>query len=78
MSLDELSGQSDRSLLLVHGRDFKPAEEAYMDLSMAAMRSGIERDYPECIAGFDAMQKSICWYGDLNAEGPGTGRQVVR
>lgn len=68
MSLDELSGRGDRSLLVVHGRDFKPSEEAYMDLSMAAMRSGIERDYPDCLDGFDAVHKEVAWYGDLNAE----------
>ena len=68
MSLDELSGRGNRSLLVVHGRDFKPSEEAYMDLSMAAMRSGIERDYPDCLDSFDAVHKEIAWYGDLNAE----------
>jgi hypothetical protein len=68
MSLEEISGASERSLLIVHGRDFKPSAEAYMDLSMAALRSGIERDYPGCVAMFDTMQKRIAWYGDLNAE----------
>ena len=68
MSLDEICGASNRSLLIVHGRDFKPSAEAYMDLSMAALRSGIERDYPDCVHGFDDMQKSVAWYGDLIAE----------
>lgn len=68
MSLEELSGKSNRSLLLVHGRDFKPSVEAYTDLSMAALRSGIERDCPNLLESFDAMQKSVAWYGDLNAE----------
>jgi hypothetical protein len=68
MSLEEPRDANDRSLLLVHGRDFKPAEEAFMDLSMAALRSGIERDCPALLDSFDAMQKNIAWYGDLNAE----------
>lgn len=68
MSLDELSGTSNRSVLLVHGRDFKPSEEVYMDLSMAALRSGFERDYPESLDAFDAILKNVAWYGDLNAE----------
>ena len=68
MSLDALSGTSNRSLLLVHGRDFKPSEEAYTDLSMAALRSGFERDCPELLDAFDAIIKNIVWYGDLNAE----------
>jgi len=65
MTLDDTS---NRSLLLVHGRDFKPVEEAYMDLSMAAIRAGIERDFPSQLDSFDNMQKSSAWYGDLNAE----------
>jgi hypothetical protein len=68
MSLEAPGGASDQSLLLVHGRDFKPAEEAFTDLSMAALRSGIERDCPALLDSFDAMQKSTAWYGDLNAE----------
>lgn len=68
MTLDELSGPSNRSLLLVHGRDFKPGREAYMDLSMAALRAGVERDYPTQLDGFDVLQKHIAWYGDLSAE----------
>ncbi len=68
MNLDEICGASNRSLLIVHGRDFKPSAEAYMDLSMAALRSGIERDYPGRVGAFDDMQKRIAWYGDLSAE----------
>lgn len=68
MSLSELSGPSNRSLLLVHGRDFKPGPEAYMDLSMAAMRAGVERDYPGQVESFDLLQKHLAWYGDLSAE----------
>lgn len=68
MSLSDLSGPSNRSLLLVHGRDFKPGVDAYMDLSMAAMRAGIERDYPAQVESFDLLQKHLAWYGDLSAE----------
>ena len=68
LSLSELCGSSDRSLLLIHGRDFKPAEEFYMDLSLAAIRAGIERDYPDSVDAFDVMNKDVAWYGDLNAE----------
>ncbi len=62
-----MSGSGNRSLLLVHGRDFKPAADSYMDLSTAALRSGIERDFPDSLDSFDALNKSIAWYGDLNA-----------
>jgi hypothetical protein len=68
MTLNELSGPSNRSLLLVHGRDFKPGRDNYMDLSMAALRAGFERDYPEQLDGFDAIRKHMAWYGDLSEE----------
>lgn len=68
MTLDELSGPSHRSLMLVHGRDFKPARDAYMDVSLAALRAGLERDYPDQVGAFDHVRKEIAWYGDLNAE----------
>lgn len=68
MTFDEGSGTVNRSLLLVHGRDFKPAEDTFTDLSMAALRAGVERDFPDQVDTFDAMQKQVAWYGDLNAE----------
>jgi len=68
LTTEELAGPSNRSLLLVHGRDFKPGRETYLDLSMAALRAGIERDYPGQIDGFDVLQKHFAWYGDLSAE----------
>jgi len=39
-----------------------------MDLSMAALRAGVERDYPTQLDGFDVLQKHIAWYGDLSEE----------
>ena len=66
MTLDDLSGPSNRSLLLVHGRDFKPGRDTYLDLSMAAFCAGIERDFPDLLGGFDAVRKDIVWYGDLS------------
>ena len=68
MTSDGPAPSGDRSLLLVHGRDFKPQKEAFTDLSMAALRAGIERDCPESLDVYDAMHKSVAWYGDLNAE----------
>jgi len=66
MTLDDLSGPSNRSLLLVHGRDFKPGSDTYLDLSTAALRAGIERDFPDLLGAFDAVRKDIVWYGDLS------------
>ncbi len=55
-----------KSLLLVHGRDFKPARVPLMDISSAALRAGIERDYPDCLNAFDELNKDIAYYGDLS------------
>ena len=58
----------NRSLLLVHGRDFKPAAATYLELAVTAMRTGLTRDYPDSVAAFDALPIDLAWYGDLNAE----------
>ena len=60
--------EQKRSLLLIHGRDFKPAAESYLDLAIAAIRAGLNRDCPDCLPCFDAMSKDLAWFGDLNAE----------
>ena len=63
-----MSEGEKRSILLIHGRDFKPAADKYFDIAVAAMRIGLERDYPDCAPLFDRMHKDLAWYGDLNAE----------
>ena len=39
----------ERSLVFVHSRFFKPPADEFMDISVAALRAGMERDYPEVI-----------------------------
>ncbi|HEY5641249.1 MAG TPA: hypothetical protein VIS31_00110 [Woeseiaceae bacterium] len=68
MNTEAANPTANRSLLLVHGRDFKPAGDVYMDISLAALRAGMERDFPDCVAAFDLLQKHIAWYGDLSAD----------
>ena len=55
-----------KSLLLVHGRDFKPARVTLMDICSAALRAGIERDHPDHVNAFDELNMEIAYYGDLN------------
>jgi len=52
----------------VHGRDFKPACEPLMDLSVAALRAGVDRDYPDATYAFDSISRDIAYYGDLTNE----------
>ncbi len=63
-----MSNGEKRGILLIHGRDFKPAAEKYLDIAVSAMRFGLERDYPDCARLFDEIPKDLAWYGDLNAE----------
>ena len=37
METSNVSGGGARSILLVHGRDFKPAEQSLLDISLAAL-----------------------------------------
>ena len=67
---------SGRSILLVHGGDFKPAEATLLDISLSAIRSGIERDYPDHVGAYDALHKDMAYFGDLtNAFLESLGRQ---
>jgi hypothetical protein len=56
-----------RSVLLIHGRDFKPAADIYRELAVKAMRVGLERDFPDSLSDFDQLSIDLAWYGDLNA-----------
>jgi hypothetical protein len=60
--------QQNRSILLIHGRDFKPAAATYLELAATAMRAGLERDFPNCVECFDRLSIDLAWYGDMNAD----------
>jgi hypothetical protein len=59
------SGTSDRSIVIVHGRDFKPAGRELLELAESAIAAGLERDYPESLAEYRALTKEMAYYGDL-------------
>ena len=56
---------SERSILIVHGRDFKPAADSLMDISAAALRAGVVRDYPDDVGAIDSVHKDMAYFGDL-------------
>ncbi len=60
--------QKRRTLVLVHGRGFKPAADVHLEICRAALATGITRDYPEQRELFDSSRVDLAWYGDLNAE----------
>jgi hypothetical protein len=59
---------SGRTLVYVHGRHFKPPSIELLDISVAALRAGIERDYPQVMDLFHGMHKRIGYYGDIGNE----------
>lgn len=61
-------GTSGRSLIYVHGRDFKPAAEDLFELVIEALAAGIESDYPEHLEDFHSLGKHLAYYGDTGNE----------
>lgn len=55
------------SILLVHGRDYKPAPDALVELTRMALVSGFRRDVPELLPLFDDVRIELAWYGDLTS-----------
>ncbi len=54
-----------RSILIVHGRGFKPAPEAWAELSLSALKTGLARDYPDCVPILESVKAEFAYYGDL-------------
>ena len=65
MESGKAGSAGERGILIVHGRDFKPAEGHLLDMATAALRAGVDRDYPDSLATFDSIPKDIAFYGDL-------------
>jgi len=59
--------EQKRSILVVHGRGYKPPADEYLALVKAALRAGIERDHPDNVRDFDRIDVHLAWYGDLAA-----------
>lgn len=57
-----------KTILLVHGRHWKPVKAQLFELWVDALRYGIARDRPEMLEGFDTAGKKMIYYGDLSNE----------
>ncbi len=66
--MNESAAEQKLSVLLVHGRGFKPAAVEFARLSFAALRAGIDRDYPGRVGQFDGVELDLAYYGDLTNE----------
>jgi len=54
------------ALVFVHGRECKPVATEYFALVQEALLAGVERDYPDRVGAFQALDKRVAYYGDLN------------
>ena len=59
-----------KTLILVHGRSWKPPKADLQALWLDAIEFGIERDHPAAIDKFKKAKKSFVYYGDLSSKGP--------
>lgn len=62
---DDSRGNNGRTMLFVHGRDFKPSAEEFMDLTLSALSSGIGRDFPDMSDQLQELDKRLAYYGDI-------------
>lgn len=63
-----MSGQNQRTLIYVHSRSCKPAAESLLDSTLCALVSGLERDHPDCVEQFQALNSQLAYYGNLSNE----------
>jgi hypothetical protein len=59
------SGSSGRSIVIVHGGDFKPSGRDLLELIDSALGAGVERDFPDVLPAYRALTKELAYYGDL-------------
>ena len=60
------SGTSGRSLVIVHGRDFKPTGKELLELIDTALAAGVQRDHPKVLPDYHNLTKELAYYGDLS------------
>ena len=62
------NNSAQRSILIVHGGDFKPPGEVYLDEASTALREGMQRDFPDHVEAFGKVGIELAYYGDLGNE----------
>lgn len=66
--MTEQYNSAQRSILIVHGGDFKPPEEVYLDEATTALRAGVQRDFPDHVEAFRKVGIELAYYGDIGNE----------
>ena len=62
------NNSAKRTILLVHGGDFKPPAEVYLDEASTALREGVQRDFPDHVEALGGVDIDLAYYGDLGNE----------
>jgi len=55
------SSDSGRSIIFVHGRDFNPAADGLLDLTLAAVAAGLERECPAMLAQCHPVETRLAY-----------------
>ena len=63
-----MTERSTPSILLIHGRNYKPPGETLEQLWTDAIRHGLTRDRPDAVAALDAADVRVAYYGDISAD----------
>lgn len=66
--MTETNKSAQRSILIVHGGDFKPPADVYLDEATTALSAGVERDFPDHVDAFGKIGIELAYYGDLGNE----------
>ena len=66
--MTEEEKSAKRSILIVHGGDFKPPEEVYLDEAATALHAGVSRDFPDHVEAFGRVGIELAYYGDIGNE----------
>jgi hypothetical protein len=64
----EISNNPRRTVLLVHGSDFKPPADVYLEDASNAIQRGLARDYPDTPGVYEKLTIELAYYGDLGNE----------
>lgn len=56
----------NKTLILIHGRSWKPPEESLKRLWLDAITWGLSQDSPEAAAKFENIDVEFIYFGDLN------------
>ena len=51
-----------KAIILIHGRNFKPPEEALKSFWLEALRHGVERDHPDRLEAYDQAEKEFVYF----------------